>query len=293
MGLIEDYFISPINDKTGYNVVNTLAYAAVAIGALYFIYIILQKKKVEIGKGFWLAVIAFVFAGSSMRVATDAIDSGAVAKFVAANPMHFMAGIYSAVLASHAMDYGYWTVTPGIYIVTAALFLSSYAIGLVMRKELFSAACGAAIAAGALLFLSPLFANWTYALMIVVIAVAAAGIVSFLLKISDVRFALPIFAHALDGTATWIAIDIAGPAIGVLYGEQHVLSRGIGESVGGASGIGFGLFFILKVIIASAAVYFIRKEKLAELELNLVLLAITVLGFAPGLRDMLRLLAGV
>jgi uncharacterized membrane protein len=99
---------------------------------------------------------------------------------------------------------------------------------------------------------------------------------------------LPIMGQALDGAATWVAIDLFGPASGQAYFEQHVLSNAIGQ----ASPLGFGLFFLLKIGFAAAAVWAIRKEDMDGRIKSLVLLVIAIIGFAPGLRDTLRLLCG-
>jgi len=198
---------------------------------------------------------------------------------------------YSAVLSSHAFDYGYWTVTPGIYLVTAALFLVAILIGRALGRGGFAAYAGWMLASFPVLLLLPMAVHFGYALAIVALAAVAAISMKHLLKFSW-KNTLPVFAHAFDGAATWVAINWFGPAQGVAYFEQHVLSGGIGT----ATPLGFGLFFILKVAFASAAVHYLakdgEKEGVPPLAMELTLCAITVLGLAPGLRDMLRLLLG-
>ncbi|MCX6772485.1 MAG: DUF63 family protein, partial [Candidatus Micrarchaeota archaeon] len=113
MGFVEDYFVKSIFERTGYNMVNTLAYAAIALGALYLIWSFLKKKGFDFAsRDFLYGVGAFVLFGSTARVLTDAVDAG-----------------HSLGVLSQMFGYGYLTVTPGIYIVTAALFLFSIAIG--------------------------------------------------------------------------------------------------------------------------------------------------------------------
>ncbi len=302
MGFLEDYFINPIFDKTGYNAVNTLVYAAIAIGALYLIYKRMERAKFSVSREFWIALLGFVVLGSSMRVVTDSVDSGVMGKFVAALQAGAGGGLvpgiggallpaYSAVLSSHAFDYGYWTVTPGIYLVTAALFLVAILIGRALGRGGFAAYAGWMLASFPVLLLLPMAVHFGYALAIVALAAVAAISMKHLLKFSW-KNTLPVFAHAFDGAATWVAINWFGPAQGVAYFEQHVLSGGIGT----ATPLGFGLFFILKVAFASAAVHYLakdgEKEGVPPLAMELTLCAITVLGLAPGLRDMLRLLLG-
>ena len=104
----------------------------------------------------------------------------------------------------------------------------------------------------------------------------------------DLHEKLAIAGQALDGAATYVVIDIFGKMAGKQYFEQHVLSSGIGE----ATPLGFFLFFAVKVALASAIVYFLSKEKLSSHDRALVLAVVAIMGFAPGLRDLLRMLCG-
>lgn len=291
MGVFEEYFIRPIIEKTGYNMVNTLAYASIAIAALYLIYRWMEKKAVKLTWEFWVALAGFVAFGSSIRVVTDSIDAGVMGSFVQSASAGALAPIYSAVLQSHALDYGYWTVTPGIYIVTAVLFFATMLLGNAYGGGKFAARVAWIFASLPMLLLLPMATHFDYAAAIVALALVAALGAKHLLKFSF-KQTLPVFGHALDGAATWIAIDFFGPARGVAYFEQHVLSNGIGT----ATPLGFGLFFLLKVAFSSAAVYYLSKdgerEGIPPLAVELSLAAIMVLGLAPGLRDMLRLLLG-
>lgn len=291
MGVIEDFFIKPMAEKTGYNIVNTLTYAAMAMAAVYGLYLAFKKSKTQIGRDFFIAALLFVVFGASIRVVTDSVDSGAMQKFLEQNPGNAMAGAYSAVLSSHALDYGAWTVTPGIYVVTAALFLMSILITHRLGSMKFAIAAGAAFSVFPLVLLAPQFHNWAYAAAIAAMAVAAGAFFKYALKFEN-KAALVVFSHALDGAATWVAIDWYGPASGAKYFEQHVVSG----AIGGATPLGFGLFFLAKIALSAAAAYYLtrreNREEMPAQALNLTLLAICVLGMAPGLRDMLRLLAG-
>ncbi|MFZ5501279.1 MAG: DUF63 family protein, partial [Candidatus Micrarchaeota archaeon] len=112
---IYDYFVRPIWERSGYNIVNTAVYALIAIAAVYLIYRYM-KGRIMIDDRFMGGVLSFVLFGSTVRVVTDSIDGGV---FQAVSPIH------QFMLDSHLWDYGYLTVSPGIYILTAGLFLSS------------------------------------------------------------------------------------------------------------------------------------------------------------------------
>jgi len=292
MGVLEDYFISPIVERTGYNAVNTLAYAAIAIGALYIIWRFLKGRKYDFSSpAFLYAVAAFVLFGSTCRVLTDLSDAGAVAGMaVSASPL---APLYMAVHSSGIFRYGFLTVTPGIYLVTAALFLSSLAIAWAMKREMFAAYAGAILWLPIFLLVLPFASHLAFFALCIAIAALGAYAAFFALERAGkmkltIYEKLAIGGQALDGAATFVVIDIFSKQAGKDYFEQHVLSAGIGT----ATPLGFFLFFLVKVALASAIVYFLRKEKIGKSDLALVLIVVAIMGFAPGIRDALRMLCG-
>ena len=292
MGVFEDYFVSPIMERTGYNAVNTLAYAAIAIGALYLIWRFMKGKKYDFSsKGFLFAVSAFVLFGSTCRVLTDLSDSGAVAGMaLSASPL---APIYMALHSSGIFKYGFLTVTPGIYLVTAALFLLSLAIGGAMKRGMFAAYAGFLLWLPIFLLVLPFASHLAFAALCVVIAALGAYAAFFALeRLGKMKLSiyekLAIGGQALDGAATFVVIDIFSKQTGKNYFEQHVLSAGIGES----TPLGFFLFFLVKIALAGAIVYFLRKEKMDKSDVALVLIVVAIMGFAPGIRDLLRMLCG-
>jgi len=292
MGIIEDYFISPIMDKTGYNAINTLAYAAIAIICLYLIWRFMKARKFDFSsRGFLFAVGAFVLFGSTCRVLTDLSDAGAIATMALSGSQ--LSPIYMALHTSGIFRYGFLTVTPGIYLVTAAFFLLSLGIGIAMKREMFAAYAGLALWLPIFALELPFMSHWQFFLLAIAIAAAGAFASFFLLERAgkmrlDVYEKLAIGGQALDGAATFVVIDIFSKQTGGNYFEQHVLSAGIGT----ATPLGFLLFFLVKIALASAIVYFLRKEKMGKSDVALVLLVVAIMGFAPGIRDALRMLCG-
>ncbi|MFH1306766.1 MAG: DUF63 family protein [Candidatus Micrarchaeota archaeon] len=309
-GIVQEFFISPIWEKTGYNTVNTFTYAIIALVVLFVIWKIFEIKKVKIDESFWAGAIVWTVFGSSLRVITDAVDSGVMMnKYIAtaasggngiagnigdvanAGGIGFFDGIinaiYGMVLGSGAFDYGIITVSPGVYVVTAILFLLSVIIERKIKIKFWAAGVGGMFAIINLLVLLPLMQYFAYGIMVVGVALVATVAVSYFVNFRGREKRLPVFGHALDGAATWIAIDFFGSGKGAGYFEQHVLSRGIGE----ATGLGFGLFFAVKVLFAGAAVWLLSEEKDERMR-GMALLAIAIIGLAPGLRDLLRMMAG-
>ncbi len=306
-------YLVPMWSREGYTPINTLTYALIAIGALYLIWRYMEKRKIPIDEDFTLSCLAWVLFGSSLRILTDAVDAGTLAKALslatgapsaiagplssaAASPFSFIASsIYPVLLSSHLFDYPatgvldahMLNISPGIYVLTAALFFASFALSRKMGRPYFSAFCGFSMGLANLVLLLPLFSYWLFAGFVLGLVALVAAFLWFGLKWRTFWQVMPVLAHALDGAATWVAIDWFGPAMGIPYFEQHVLSGGIGS----ATPLGFGLFFILKVAFAAGAVHLLSKEEDTRM-VRLALLVIMVIGFAPGLRDLLRMLAG-
>ena len=282
---IYDYFIKPIWDKTGYNVVNTIVYAGIAIVAVYYLNQLLRKK-VTIDQKFVRNVLCFVLFGSTVRVVTDSIDNNV---FKPITPIH------QFVLDSHLWDYGYLTVTPGVYIVTASLLLISLAILYKLKKIDWLGYVGLTLWLPHFLLLLPFMKYAEYAIPIVILAIIPAYFAWKYFK--DVVLALIVAGQALDGAATFFVIDIFSKISGITYFEQHVFSNAIGQGSGS-----FFTFYLLKVGIAIAAAYVLSKEKSKvefkifswdlSMDKNFLALVIMIMGFAPGIRDILRMVVG-
>jgi uncharacterized membrane protein len=272
---IYDYFIQPIWSHEGYNTVNTVAYAAIALAAVYLLYRIL-KGRIRFDEGFIRSVLCFVLLGSTMRVITDAIDTGVF------KPVTF---IHQLVLESHIWDYGYLTVTPGIYIVTAAILLVSMAILYRMKRMELLGYVALALWLPQFLLLVPFMSYIIYSIPILILAAVPAYLALKYFK--DKVLAAIVAGQALDGAATYFIIDVFSKLTGKQYFEQHVLSSGIGEIAGT-----YFAFYLLKVGIAFAAAYVIQKEDMDIQDRYYIALLLMVMGFAPGIRDMLRMIVG-
>lgn len=272
---IYDYFIQPIWSRTGYNAVNTLAYAAIAIAAVYLLHRAL-KGRITFDDGFIRSALCFVLFGSTMRVVTDAIDTGV---FKPVTPLHQL------VLDSHLWDYGYLTVTPGIYLVTAALLLASMAILHRLKRMDLLGYVGLALWVPNFLLLLPFMGYAAYAVPVLVLAAIPAYAAWRYFR--DAPLAAIVAGQALDGAATFFIIDVFSKMTGKAYFEQHVFSAGIGAIAGS-----YLAFYLLKVGIAFAAGYAIRQEKMDGEDRNYVALLLMIMGFAPGIRDLLRMMTG-
>jgi uncharacterized membrane protein len=75
---------------------------------------------------------------------------------------------------------------------------------------------------------------------------------------------------------------------GTAYFEQHVVSGALGTIFGTMFA-----FYVVKVLFSSLAVWIVETSDDKRDEKNYVLLLLVIFGLAPGVRDALRLLAGV
>lgn len=271
-----DFFINPIAERTGYNMVNTLFYAALAIMAVYLLWIIFKKSKIRIDGDFFYGALSFVLFGSAARVVTDAVDAGTLTD---ATPLHKL------VLDSGFYQYGFITVTPGIYLVVAAALLACVAILSHFKKMQYLKYIGLSLFAFHLMLLLPFLHYWVHAIPVLLMAAIPLAIAYFHFR--NIPSSLVVGAQALDGAATFYIIDIFSPLTGIQYFEQHVVSRAVGEFLDT-----YLLFYLIKIGIAFAAAYFVGKERLSDEEKRYILLIFIIIGLAPGLRDVLRMMAG-
>ncbi len=290
--ILQEYFINPIIQRSGYNIVNTAVYAAIALVCLYLIWRFLKSRNFDFaGKGFLYGTGAFVLFGSTARVLTDLADAGAMQAM--AGTGGFLGAAYSAIHSSAIFDYGFLTVTPGTYIVTAILFLLSIAIGSAMKNRWFAMQAGLVLWLPCFLLLIPFMEHFGFFLLAIGLAVAGSFAAYFALeKLRKAKLnvyeKLAILGQGLDGAATFVIIDLFAKVSGKGYFEQHVLSAGIGS----ATPLGYGFFFFVKLALASLIVYFLAKEKMDSKDVALILIVVAIMGFAPGIRDILRMLVG-
>ena len=106
-----------------------------------------------------------------------------------------------------------------------------------------------------------------------------------------------VFGQLCDAFATMVGIDYFG------YGEKHVVSNQVilyGAEVNAMLGIEFGkgawLFVLLKATLVAAIAWMFMEMKVENRQRHiriLIVLAVLIVGLAPGLRDIGRLMLGV
>lgn len=106
-----------------------------------------------------------------------------------------------------------------------------------------------------------------------------------------------VFGQLCDGIATMVGIDMFG------YGEKHPVSNQVilyGAEINKALGLELGegawLFALVKAMLVGLIVWLFAQMRVEHRQQHfrlLIVLAVLIVGLAPGLRDIGRLMLGV
>ncbi len=279
---IYKYYIDPIRMGQPYNIVDTLTYAVILVIGVYLLYRWMSQSTwlsdigFKIDTGFILATLPYVFLGGVLRVVQDT-------------------GMITG-------DLQFLLVTPLIYLVLffytiTMLFLSRFITlqGLTKNFLTFYAFAGIISTVIVSLVLLAWGINNAHVDLFVLSIIPLMAITATLLVWACMRYVLIwkyvtdplyltlLFGQLLDASATSYGIDLH-PS--VRYIEQHVVGSGLIELTHTAF-----VMFPLKLVVLFPAIYIMelyRKEANPAFW-HLVLLAMIVVGFAPGIRDMTRM----
>ena len=276
------YYIDPIRMGQPYNVVDTLTYAIILVLGVYLLYRWLSTSSYmnDIGftfdSRFILATLPYVILGGVVRVIED-----------------------TGMITS---DWKYLLITPLIYFVLffftiSMMFLSRYLTlkGLTGSFVTFYAFAGIL----ALIVASLILLAWSqthngidfFILAIIpLMAVTATAIVWAVMRyvlswkyVTDPLYITLLFGQLLDASATSYGIDFHPH---VQYIEEHV----VGSALIVWTHTAF-VMFPLKLVVLFPAIYVMQlyRKEANPAFWHLVLLAMIVVGFAPGIRDMVRM----
>jgi len=280
-----EHYIKPIVMGEGYNPINTVTYAIIAVIAAFLIYKLFRKAGVEFNKEFMIRIIPYILLGSTVRVVTDSIATGGMQRYEG-----LFRPVYDIIIASHIYDYGFITTSPGIYFVIGIFAIITMYYSYKSGKHDFGPSLAMGLFILHLIILLPLFTNIVFGALILALAGSITAVYLVVKRKSTIPLHwLVVLAQALDGSATFITIDVFNKSIAAMkYSEQHVLANSIFDMFGGS----MLPFLILKVLLAAVIVHILENEK-DQNEKNYIALLIIIFGLAPGIRDMLRLVCGV
>lgn len=281
-------FHNGIEANEGYTLVSEITYGIILVLALYAIYKLLKKLEITVDWRFALALMPYILFGPISRTLEDA-------------------GYFGEPLV-------YWFISPLIYlqIATYALFflLLGYYIEQKAKKQyltvnnvLFLGGLFFLIPSLGLLVLQGLESNmvrFDVFLLIIGFVILITGLVylfayrfrsneKLVVYKNPLNLAM-LFGHLMDGITSYISIK--DPlCMGLLYSEKHPASNFLLDIWG-------PLFPIVKFLLIIAVIYVFDVLYKDELKnhltlVNLLKIGILILGFSPGLRDLLRVAIGV
>jgi uncharacterized membrane protein len=279
---IYKYYIDPVKYGEPYNVVETLTYALFLVLAVYLLYRWMSQSKwlsntgFKIDASFILATLPYVVLGGVLRVIQDAgMIKGDLQFLIVTPPIYFVLFFF----------------TIGMIFLARHLQLQ----GLIKNFLTFYALAGCMAVMVVVLILAAWGINHTHIdlfvlciipLMAITATVLVWAFMRYVLKwhyVTDPLYLTLIFGQLLDASATSYGIDMHPT---VRYIEQHVVGSGLINFTGTAF-----VMFPLKLLVLFPAIYIMQlyRKEANPAFWHLVLLAMIVVGFAPGIRDMTRM----
>jgi uncharacterized membrane protein len=279
---IYKYYIDPIRYGQAYNVVDTLTYALILVAGVYLLYRWLSTSTwlsdigFKIDTYFILATLPYVVLGGLLRVVEDT-------------------GMITG-------DLKYLFITPMIYFVlffftVGMLFLSRYITLSGFTKDILTFYFWAGVMSVVTSALVLVAWSTTYRGVdlyvlstILLMGVAATSVVWAFMRyvckweyVGDPLYVTLLFGQLLDASATSFGIELH-PSL--QYVEQHV----VGSTLIDLTHTAF-VMYPLKLVVLFPAIYVMQmyRREANPAFWHLVLLAMIVVGFAPGIRDMVRM----
>jgi uncharacterized membrane protein len=273
---IYKYYIDPIRYEQPYNIVETLTYALILVAAVFLIYRWFKKSDIAIDGPFVLATIPYVIFGGVLRVIQDTHMIQSDIQFLIVTPfIYFIIFFYTIsilIISRYLTKQGMWGNYLTLY--AGAGIFSVFCVSLVL------------VGWGMTHAHLDLFVLAVIPLMAVTATILVWSFMRYVLKwkyVTDPLYLTLLFGQLLDASATSYGIDLH-PSIH--YIEQHVVGSSLIEMTHTAF-----VMFPLKLVVLFPAIYIMeqyRKEANPAFW-HLVLLAMIVVGFAPGIRDMTRM----
>jgi len=287
------YYWGPVVADATPNSMSEMTYGIILIAALFVIYKILKKLEITIDWRFCLALMPYILFGPVTRTLEDT--------------------------AYFNEPFVYWFISPLIYLQIAAYALLFLLLGHYLEQKYNKRrlTVNTVVFLGGVILLLPslyLIARWilgdqwsasagirfdVFAIVVGLVAliVGLVYLVAYLYRHKESIAAyknplnLAILAgHLIDGITSYISIK--DPFLmGLSYSEKHPASNALLEIWG-------PLFPIAKFALVIVVIYvfdILYKEDLKDhlTLVNLLKIGILILGFSPGLRDLLRVTMGV
>ena len=282
-----------IQAEEGYTLLSEITYGIILIAALFVIYKLLKKLEITIDWRFCLALMPYILFGPVTRTLEDT-------------------NYFNE-------PFVYWFISPLIYLQIAAYALLFLLLGYYLEQKYNKRrlTVNTVVFLGGVILLLPslyLIARWilgdqwsasagvrfdVFAIVIGLVALIV-GLVYLVAYLYRHKESIAVYknplnlailtGHLIDGLASYISIK--DPFLmGLSYSEKHPASNVLLEIWG-------PLFPIIKFALVIVVIYvfdILYKEELKDhfTLVNLLKIGILILGFSPGLRDLLRVTMGV
>ncbi|MFQ6051048.1 MAG: DUF63 family protein [Candidatus Hydrothermarchaeota archaeon] len=259
---IKKYFIEPIYKHTGYNVVNTIFYGLLLGFGIIASEKLVRRLNVKVDKYLVFSLLPFLVLASCIRSLVDA----------------------------NILKTSFFFVTPGIFFLIFFIVFTVLLISLLLEKRLGIRYYYTASLIGTSLSVYPLFMvlinvialkPLLYIFLTLILSTSVIFLGINYLNISKFKESWikgVFFAHMLDFSATFVAVDFYG------YFEEHVFENFLIKMSNTAL-----ILFPLKIVVISFVILIIQSL-IDEKSLNFWYFALFILGFSPGLRDTLTLM---
>jgi uncharacterized membrane protein len=286
-------FHNGIAASEGYTIISEITYGLILIVALYAIYKLLKRLKITVDWRFALALMPYILFGPISRVLEDTgyFDEPVVYWFI--SPLIYL---QIAVYAIFFLLLGYFiekkyktvklTVNKVIFLGGMIFFIPSlYLITLWILGDQWSNTSGVR------------FDVFLIVLGLVLLIVGLVYLFSFLFRKNEkiVVYKNPLnlamlSGHLIDGITSYISIKDPFN-MGLYYAEKHPASNALLNIWGPLFPI--VKFFLIIIVIYVFDIMFKEELKNHITLVNLLKIGILILGFSPGLRDLLRVTMGV
>jgi len=282
-----------VRANEGYTIESEITYGIILVIALYFIYKLLKKLEIKIDWKFALALMPYILFGPVSRTLEDT-------------------GYFGE-------PFVYWFISPLIYFQIAAYALFFVLLGYYLEKKykkpkitvnsvLFSGGLVCLLPSLFLIVLWLLGYRWgdttgiSFNVFFIVVSITSliVGLVYLVARKykSNEKIAVygnplnltMLMGHLVDGLTSYISIKDPFN-FGLHYAEKHPASNTLLNLWGPLFPI--TKFILIIVVIYVFDVLYKDETKNYVTLINLLKIGIIILGFSPGLRDLLRVTMGV
>ena len=293
----------------GYTLVSEVGYVVVLLVALTGVVFLLRRLEVGGSKGFFYALVPFMFFGGALRVIEDVNDAVPPTETLVAYPLN-------TLIISPVIYFTVFVVTLAAHVVAVALDRN----GVVDDYRRPLAASGVAVLVASLAYLAYMAAtgaqNVTFYPQVLLITLAVATLAAVATWTLVRRYApgvvsgtgpmlalVVIWGHAVDGAANVVGLDwMTALGAGPNLVPKHPVNAAIVDITGSLLPPGILAvtgdtwpFLLVKLAAATFVVSIFDEQVIEESPRYSILLltAIVAVGLGPGTRDMLRATFGV